>query len=261
MTETCIVFCRCSAGIISAEKLKNIESGLQHAGADIFVLDDLCALTVEKSPVLRDIEKQYSRKIVIACYPRAVEKMLEQSGFSFTGMQVLNMRELSEYEIKNSLSGANTSPNGETERTILKSGLTMPAWYPVIDRSRCTSCGQCVRFCLFGVYRKGQNEPEVIQPLNCKNLCPACGRACPSSAIIFPRLNENTALAGAESGKITIDASAAQQGSMLSALQQRSRVRQSVLRSGILQQAEEERRKALEQFRKETIQNKNSEQE
>jgi NAD-dependent dihydropyrimidine dehydrogenase PreA subunit len=62
------------------------------------------------------------------------------------------------------------------------------AWYPVIDRDRCTSCGQCMGFCLFGVYeRDDDGTVRVAHPDQCKNLCPACARVCPASAIVFPR--------------------------------------------------------------------------
>ncbi len=62
------------------------------------------------------------------------------------------------------------------------------AWFPVIDRDRCTSCGQCMGFCLFGVYeRDDDGTVRVAHPDHCKNLCPACARVCPAGAIVFPR--------------------------------------------------------------------------
>lgn len=257
MAEICIVFCRCSAGIVPETKLQGISDLLNKTEADVFELNDLCAHSVDGSSILTQIESRYDKKIVIACYPRAVEKMLEQAGASFLGMQMLNIRELSAINMADFLDGEGfKSGVPHFERHV--STLDVPGWFPVIDRSRCTACGQCVRFCLFGVYKRGENEPRVIHPLNCKNLCPACGRTCPSSAIIFPRLKENTVLAGADPGTMTFDLAGRAEGTLLSALQQRSKTRQSVLKSGVMQLAEEERRKALEQLKKEFIQQNNS---
>lgn len=63
-------------------------------------------------------------------------------------------------------------------------------WFPVIDRARCTACGQCVEFCLFGVYAVRDGRVQVVAPANCKPHCPACARICPAVAIIFPKHDE-----------------------------------------------------------------------
>lgn len=69
-------------------------------------------------------------------------------------------------------------------------------WYPVIDRSRCTSCRHCLQFCLFGVYETKDGHVVAVRPDNCKDGCPACARVCPQGAIIFPLCDE-PAIAGA----------------------------------------------------------------
>ena len=63
---------------------------------------------------------------------------------------------------------------------------------------------------------------------------------------MFPRLAENTVLAGDEPNgqKIGID-----KGSLLSTLNARNQNRRNIFRQGVVEQAEEERRKALEEFK------------
>jgi len=66
---------------------------------------------------------------------------------------------------------------------------------------------------------------------------------------MFPRLAENTVLAGDEpnGSKIALD-----KGSLLSALNARNQTRRNIFRQGVVEQAEEERRKALEEFKTKT---------
>lgn len=63
-------------------------------------------------------------------------------------------------------------------------------WYPVIDYERCSSCGQCREFCMFGVYERSDTAVEVRNPDYCKAGCPACARMCPSGSIMFPDCGE-----------------------------------------------------------------------
>jgi NAD-dependent dihydropyrimidine dehydrogenase PreA subunit len=61
-------------------------------------------------------------------------------------------------------------------------------WFPVIDYDRCTTCRQCLEFCLFDVYeRDSAGRVRVARPANCKTNCPACARVCPEAAILFPK--------------------------------------------------------------------------
>jgi heterodisulfide reductase subunit A-like polyferredoxin len=248
MNDAGVFFCRCSAGIIAPEKLDSIAGVVAQSGAHVVELNDLCALSMDKTAELRELNDRFRHKVVIACYPRAVENILAQAGVPVQDMKVLNFRKMSAVEIASAISGQ--AGNGSPVREVLSSDLKVPAWFPVIERARCNSCGQCARFCLFGVYRYADKKLMVENPLNCKNNCPACARACPVSAIIFPRIKEEGTIAGAEPGEVTIDRSAAQSGSLLGKLQQRGDVRRNIFRSNLLQQAEEERRKAIEAFKK-----------
>jgi heterodisulfide reductase subunit A-like polyferredoxin len=250
MAKSCILFCHCSAGIVSEEKLEKIGQLVSSLEADVFGLSDLCAISIDRKDFLDQVEKNYAQKIVIACYPRAVEKLLLQTGVPFSGLETLNLRELSAEQVQDKLQNGFSFSEGKPEFHEIRSSLDVPAWFPVIDQEKCTLCGQCARFCLFGVYRFQDKKLEVVNPLNCKNLCPACGRTCPVSAIIFPRMREDSVLSGADPGQIKIDRGVLQGDSMFSKLQQRAQSRRSILRSGVLQQAEEERRRALEQIKK-----------
>jgi len=78
------------------------------------------------------------------------------------------------------------------------SGAVRARWYPVVDQSRCSRCGQCVEFCLFGVYVWRDERPIVANPDQCKPGCPACARVCPKGAIMFPHHDADPRIAGLE---------------------------------------------------------------
>ncbi len=70
-------------------------------------------------------------------------------------------------------------------------------WYPVVDKSRCDECGQCLQFCLFGVYTRNEAQAVIASnPDACKTGCPACSRICPKGAIMFPLYSRDQAICG-----------------------------------------------------------------
>ncbi len=244
--KTCMLFCLCKAPVISSETLEKISIGLKNFDTDVFELQDLCAMTLYEKDVLHKIGEAFEQKIIVACYPRAIKNMFRQNGVEFGEFEVLNFRELSAENIFAKLENEFQIQKGEARYQVQISDLDVPAWYPVIDESLCNQCGKCARFCLFGVYSFDKKKLNVVDPLACKDQCPACGRTCPTSAIIFPRLAENTVLAGDETSgkKIGID-----KGSLLSTLNARNQNRRNIFRQGVVEQAEEERRKALQGFK------------
>ncbi len=246
--NTCILFCRCGAGVISPEKTDQLANAFQQLDTDVYELRDLCAFAVHEKDVLQAIGEKYDRKLVVACYPRAVENMLRQAGIDLGGFEVLNFKELSGRQILEKLTTEYQLKPGEARYQVQISELDVPAWFPVIDESRCTLCGQCARFCLFGVYTYDKKSLTVVNPLACKNNCPACGRTCPASAIMFPRLAENSVLAGAIPGEKQAAGSAKKEG-LFVMLNERNQTRKNIFRQGVVQMAEEERRKALEGFK------------
>lgn len=88
---------------------------------------------------------------------------------------------------------------GSGVRPVEVDGLMEPRWYPVIDYMRCVDCGQCMEFCLFGVYSKADDgRVAATRPEACKPGCPACARVCPNGAIMFPEYAAEPTIAGAD---------------------------------------------------------------
>jgi NAD-dependent dihydropyrimidine dehydrogenase PreA subunit len=198
---------------------------------------------------IRAIDQKYERKVIVACYPRAIKNLLAQNDLHLSGLEVLNFRELSVGDIESKLKNDFLFSEGKANQTNVESGLDVPAWYPVIDQPLCTNCGKCFKFCLFGVYSFNNKQLKVVNSLACKNNCPACGRNCPASAIIFPRLKEGGVLAGAEPGSGPAVKEFAMDSSLISTLNQRSALRRNIFRTGVMQQAEAERQKALDELK------------
>lgn len=244
--KSSLFLCRCKAEVVSSDTMDAVSESLKKLDADVIEVHDLCAASLSNRNDLNAAGQAYHQNIIIACYPRAVKNMLIQNQIKLEDPQFLNFKELTNESIQVKLKNDFQIKDGEARYHFIVSGLDVPAWYPVIDQSLCTLCGKCARFCLFGVYNYNKSSLKVVDPLACKNNCPACGRTCPASAIIFPRLSEKSVLAGEEPGgnKISID-----KGNLLSALHERNRTRRNIFRPGVMEQAEEERRKALMEFK------------
>jgi NAD-dependent dihydropyrimidine dehydrogenase PreA subunit len=138
------------------------------------IVPDLCRAAAEKDPILGTIASADS-PVIHACHPRAVRALFEFSGNPLPeNADFVNHRGPSAQKSNN--------PSIQAD----------PAWYPVLDYARCTSCGQCFEFCLFGVFEKdAAGRVVVANPGSCKNNCPACARICPEAAIIFPKVGES----------------------------------------------------------------------
>lgn len=245
----CIVYCNCGAGIFSGIESDRLAEGLQALDADLFELHDLCALSIQEKEQLSAIAGQYAHKIVIACYPRTVKYLFRQNNIDFGSYTVLNFRGMKADQMMEELTLRFGTTAGTASHRVILSQLKVPAWYPVIDDERCTLCGQCSRFCLFGVYRFDKKQLKVVNPLACKNNCPACGRICPESAIIFPRLPENSVLSGADPDGNSSPADLLDSGQLFEKLKERNKIRNSIFKQEVVRKAEEERCKALEEMK------------
>lgn len=247
MKNTCVIHCNCGAEIISEEKQQEISTMLRQKGADVIEVSDLCAFSVHEKEKLESLSKSYGKKLIVACYPRAIKNMFLQNEVDLTNYEVFNFREKSVSELNEEIPASNGSKGCHE---VWKSSLNVPAWFPVIEKSRCIQCGQCARFCVFGVYSFNRKNLEVVNPLACKNNCPACGRTCPTQAIIFPRLKENSVLSGAEPGTMQVKPAAPKKDGLFVMLNERNSVRRNIFKNDVMQLAEEEKRKAIEELKK-----------
>lgn len=248
--QNCLIYCNCGAGSITDAKQKTLAESFKKINIDVVELHDICAFSLNEKEVLNGLEKKYNKKFIVACYPRAIQNIFQQNSIELSNYEVLNFREVSTEDIVGKIENKINKKSSESKYVVLKSNLNVPAWYPVIDKSRCTLCGQCARFCVFGVYKFNKKSLEVVNPLRCKNNCPACGRTCPASAIIFPRLPENSALSGAKPDKETKSGKADKKEGLFVLLNDRNSNRKSIFRQGLVQQAEAEKRKAIEELKK-----------
>ena len=194
--ESLIVVCSCT----SPKRMRNrveigkLISALQNAGYTVTPVSDLC------KTALSDTEQMaaFASSTVIACYPRAIQSIFGRLGLNT--QRVYDIHSHSAEEILEEMGIIH--PFAEQDRSLSRFMPVLsfsdetpdgerPAWYPVIDKTRCTDCGKCHDFCLFGVYSVSEGRASVSHPRNCKDQCPACARVCPSKAIIFPKYDKS----------------------------------------------------------------------
>ncbi len=131
-------------------------------------------------------------------YERAARCILERHSICDPQVRVVSLRDCPNWqeEIQRS-AGAEEQGEG-TLQVVQVPEAVLPRWYPVIDRSRCIDCLQCVEFCMFGVYTTSEaGQVVAANPDQCKTGCPACSRICPEGAIIFPLYGKDPLIAGA----------------------------------------------------------------
>jgi NAD-dependent dihydropyrimidine dehydrogenase PreA subunit len=252
MNQTTVLLCKCRSEHFTNISYQEIENQLSEKAVDLVVVDDLCASLLTHAMELNKLKENYQSAIILACQPRAVKHLLLQNGVELPEYKVINFRNTGSTAAVNESDSFNPQ-SGKGKKRTLVSNLGVPSWYPVIDQERCTGCGRCAKFCLFGVYHFEEKKLNVQQPLNCKNNCPACARTCPASAIIFPKIGEGGTISGAEPNDKK-DIPTLVQGNLTSRLSERKIIRESILKPSIIQQAEKERLSALK-----SIQTKSSE--
>lgn len=187
MAEPRIILCRCDrADVIPGETRDHVLAGLADRSLRADTVCDLCELAARKDPLLGQIAE--SRPLwIVACRARSLRALFDAAGAPLDDEHVtlLDMTSREAPEILAEL--PQSLPDAPALDVPDSTGDWVP-WFPVIDRERCGNCKTCLNFCLFGVYGLDDDgNIRVDNPANCKNKCPACARACPDVAIIFPK--------------------------------------------------------------------------
>lgn len=182
-----IILCQCSdRDFINLNHILDIQNRLTQYDVK-FVINHSCICSKDAGlPVLSNLEKIVDKVIVIGCHKKAQYSLFE-SAIEKDKLIPINLRDSSLELVMEQL-----------DRLLPMKNEIKTEWFPVIDNDKCNDCGQCLDFCLFGVYDKDEDgQVYVKNPYNCKDHCPACARVCPKSAICFPKCPEDW-VAGAD---------------------------------------------------------------
>lgn len=249
-----IVLCNCGGKLIESHRLAEISEYLEQQEISVLRISDLCgACATQKDETRRQLTFD-DEIMMIACYPRAVKLLLNEAGIETESrpFTYLNFRETDNETIYNQIQSFKNGNASQFTEAKIASEHDWLSWFPVIDYTRCTSCGQCADFCLFGVYEKTEGKVTVVNPKGCKSNCPACARICPRTAIVFPKYEHGGAIAGAESINEIEEQQRQQQdidsilgSDIYKSLERRKLKRQSIIRNSAMQSAIQERNKAL----------------
>ncbi len=249
-----IIFCRCGGERIDGALLRDVDEYLGSVPAKVTRLSDLCGIAAKRKDELNGLFTEGTRNMLIGCHRRSMDILFRKSYGEASPLPEFIHIDLIDSSFKD-VAGkideflADFSEKHNLVEIVEESGW--PSWYPLIDYSRCTSCGQCADFCLFGVYSKEEGRILVTDPEACKNNCPACARICPATAIIFPKYRHGGAIGGSD----MIDEKAEHQrqaqdieeflgDDIYKALQRRKLKRQSIIRDEAMKKALSERDKA-----------------
>jgi len=176
------------------ETLEKLYVGLERLPLQCTLVGDLCGLAAQGDSRLKEILFQ-DDLVVMACHPRAVRSLVQRlvCPCRANTIRIHDLRHETVEEILAALGndGGKDAGNGgptDSHVTVIPWERDWIPWFPVIDKDRCSSCLQCLRFCLFGVYELSEESQVVVsRPHACKTYCPACARVCPDSAIMFPK--------------------------------------------------------------------------
>lgn len=194
-----LTICACRwRGMIPPERVAELAEQAKQEGREVEIIDDLCALMQEGDEATMN---RIGEGTIAACHERAVKSLLDWRGLQ--AKEIVNIRE----------GFGHPGPGND-------------AWYPTIDKDRCTECGKCFDFCPFGVYEMIDGRVRVTHPTSCKNNCPACARNCPSEAIIFPKYGRSPINGGVEQEEraIRVDHSSLYADAMRARLMERRNV-------------------------------------
>jgi hypothetical protein len=109
-----ILYCHCAfAQVIPKDVKQGVLERLGEAGIDFDCVPDLCEMSANRDPILKEIAKNPDVRIA-ACYPRAVHGLFVAAGQPLPehGPEVINMRTLNAEETAAAL----LRPRDETKR-------------------------------------------------------------------------------------------------------------------------------------------------
>lgn len=250
-----IIFCQCNGERINSSLSLSVKDYLKDSRIGVTILHDLCGIAAKKNDVLKDLYAAGTEYMVIGCYSRTMDLLIEQAGINnhtANHKHINLLEETDQARIREKIDEFAGGSPGNDVYTEITEDSGWPSWYPVIDYTRCTACGQCADFCLFGVYEKSWAKVHVANPQGCKNNCPACARICPQTALIFPKYKHGGAIGGseeidevAEQNRQTQDISDLLGGDIYVALEKRKLKRRSIIMDEAMRKAMEEKEKAV----------------
>lgn len=194
-----------------ATLVDGLATALAAGGHEVLLAPDLYHLPAE-DPLWQRLAGLQAPALLSWLQPRAAQWLLRRRGLNCDGWRLLSLEAVAESDepAAGLLPGRAGSSSAGGSVTSLAPASPLPQrWYPVVDLSRCTNCGHCLQFCLFGVYETAADGTvAVAQPDNCKAGCPACSRVCPAGAIVFPLYRDDPAICGAPGQFVQRDAAA-----------------------------------------------------
>ena len=240
-----VIYCHCAYSAVIPDSVKNTAlRDILQKGLDFQAVPDLCKMAAEGDERLHTIAASED-VTVVACYPRAVKSLFDRVGapLDLAGgkARVINMRDVDADAVVEALPepavAVPDKSEAELEAEFSELTTTLMAdaseedawkpWFPVVDYDRCTHCGLCSNFCIFGVYKIEEGKLRVDNPENCKTDCPACARVCPETAIVFPKHTDDSPISGsdaaADGDNAAVDMGAKLQGDVMGLLRGRSR--------------------------------------
>lgn len=224
-----VLYCNCGYYDLVPDKTRAaIFSAPVESGCEFEAVQDLCELAAGRDPRLKHWAQREDLTI-IACFARSIKWLFHAAGapLDFNKVRVLNARGQSPEKIISALGLDKKSPTARRDVELSQKG-DWAAWFPVIDYDRCKDCKQCLNFCLFGVYELSpEGKVIVTNPANCKTNCPACARACPEAAVIFPKYAHSPLNGDKVPGDIKTQAGLSKfaDADILEKIRQRSKVR------------------------------------